>query len=134
MLAEFRQQYNQVRPHEALAMQVPAQRYQPSRRAYQARPRAWDYGEGLTVVRVGFSGSLSWQGKTYFISNALNGKWVGIRPVEGHLLVRYRKMCLCEIDLRTDQVTSLLEPVPDGTRWKRATPGAGPLPSTPRRA
>ena len=60
LLADSRQEYNPVRPHEALQMQVPAQRCQPSRRAYQARPRGWDYGKGITVVRVGLSGNVSW--------------------------------------------------------------------------
>ena len=36
-LERFRQEYNQVRPHEALAMQTPASVYEPSPRAYPAR-------------------------------------------------------------------------------------------------
>ena len=43
LLAAFREEYNQVRPHEALATAVPATRYQPSRKAYTARPREWEY-------------------------------------------------------------------------------------------
>src|SRR3974377_1585523 len=36
-LDRFRQQYNQVRPHEALGMQTPASVYQVWCRGYQAR-------------------------------------------------------------------------------------------------
>ncbi len=36
-LQEFRQEYNEVRPHEALGMQTPASVYEPSERAIQPR-------------------------------------------------------------------------------------------------
>jgi len=130
LLKAFRKEYNQVRPHEALQMQVPAQRYEPSRKAYQAQPRSWDYEDSVQVRRIGASGSVKWQGKAYFVSNALSGKWVGMEPVEDTLLVRYRQMYVCEIDLKTDRITSFLKKV---NRLERATTGGGPLQKTGKR-
>ncbi len=95
-------------------MQVPAQRYERSDKRYRAQPPSWDYQESVQVKRIGTSGSLRWQGKGYFVSNALNGRWVGVEPVEDKLLVRYRQMYLCEIDLKTDRVTSFLKPATTG--------------------
>jgi len=75
-----------------------------------------------------------WQGKAYFVSNALSGKWVGVEPVEDKLLVRYRQMYLCEIDLQTDRITSFLQPVKNANRVERATTGGGPLHKTRKRS
>jgi transposase InsO family protein len=36
-LAAFREEYNEIRPHEALAMEVPASRYQKSERSYEPK-------------------------------------------------------------------------------------------------
>jgi len=119
LLKAFREEYNQVRPHEALQMQVPAQRYKPSRRHYQTHPRSWDYEDTVQVRLVGASGNVKWQGKAYFVSNALSGKWVGVEAVEEKLLVRYQQMYLCEIDLKKDRVTSFLKPVKDPNRVER---------------
>ena len=67
---------------------------------------------------------MPWKGKAYFVSNALSGKWVGVETVEDKLLVRYRQMYLCEIDLQTDRITSFLKP---------ATTGGGRLQETRER-
>jgi transposase InsO family protein len=42
-LDAFRQEYNHERPHEGIGMIVPAQRWQPSPRAYQANRKEWEY-------------------------------------------------------------------------------------------
>ena len=41
----WREQYNLQRPHEALGMNVPASRYQPSVRQYQVTPAAPQYDD-----------------------------------------------------------------------------------------
>ena len=51
-LEEFRQIYNERRPHEALGMKRPLERYRASERAYQAAPREWEYPEGSIVRRL----------------------------------------------------------------------------------
>src|SRR5713101_5779687 len=57
----FRQEYNQVRPHEALAMQTPAACYQASSREYPARVREPEYGSALRVRRVQQHGEFYWE-------------------------------------------------------------------------
>lgn len=46
-LSAVRSSYNERRPHEALGMQRPAQRYQPSRRSYAERVKEWEYPNGM---------------------------------------------------------------------------------------
>ena len=45
-LDEFRKIYNERRPHEALGMKRPVERYRASARAYHPTPRAWEYPSG----------------------------------------------------------------------------------------
>jgi transposase InsO family protein len=107
----IRDTYNNDRPHEALNMQVPAQRYRPSRRAYQLRPPDWCYTEEWTVTRLNGSGNLSYQKRQYFVSKALRNEEVAFRSVEMKLLVRFRNMYIREIDLDRRESYALLAQV-----------------------
>ncbi len=69
-LDEFRESYNERRPHEALGMQRPAQRYQPSPRAYREQPAEWDYPEGGDVRRLNTQGSLVEGQQRWFVCGA----------------------------------------------------------------
>lgn len=97
-LAEMRQTYNHQRPHEALGMQRPAQRYRPSARAYQEQPREWEYPEGSEVRRLDANGMLAEAGRRWFVCEALAGKRVCVERFDEKLLVSYRHMYLREID------------------------------------
>lgn len=72
--------YNQHRPHEALAMQTPVQRYAPSAVAYPEVLPEIEYGDQDKVRRVNKAGRISIFGKSIFISNALHGLPVALRP------------------------------------------------------
>lgn len=110
-LEEFRQTYNERRPHEALGMQRPVERYRPSERSYQAQPCAWEYAEGSTVRRLNPAGCLYWQGKNWFVCEALAGRWVRIEEVAGLLLVSYRHMYVREIDGQQGCTRPLVLPI-----------------------
>jgi transposase InsO family protein len=51
-VAEFQNTYNNRRPHEAIEMQRPRERYQASPRGYRERPPEWEYPSGSDVRRV----------------------------------------------------------------------------------
>ncbi len=99
-LEEFRSTYNQRRPHEALQMQRPAQRYRASARAYQPEPREWEYPSGSWVRRLNPAGCLYWEGQQWFVCEALAEQRVRVEPIDGLLLVSYRHMYVREIDQR----------------------------------
>jgi transposase InsO family protein len=98
-LNEIRQVYNERRPHEALGMQRPAQRYRASTRDYQERPAAWEYPAGSEVRRVNANGAIAEAGRKYFVCEALAEQWVRVERFDGKLLVSYRHMYIREIDL-----------------------------------
>jgi transposase InsO family protein len=76
--------YNQERPHEALAMQTPAQRYAPSPIRYPEVLPDIDYGSQDKVRRVCRAGRISIFGKSVFISHALHGLPVALRQSTDH--------------------------------------------------
>ena len=97
----YRREYNEVRPHEALALRTPAEVWSKANlREYQACPPAWDYG-AVTTRRVDRLGHLSWKGRRFFVCEALVGEWVRVDELEDLLLVSYCNTVLREIDLCT---------------------------------
>jgi len=125
-LEEFQQIYNEYRPHEALGMKRPAERYRASQRAYQAQPRQWEYPSGSMVRRLNTQGCLYWRGEHWFVSEALAERRVRIEVVEDLLLVSYRHMYVREIDRRQRCTRALV--LPHVGRALRSPSG---LPSSP---
>jgi len=100
-LDDFRQEYNHVRPHEALQMEVPAQHWQPSQRKYQAHPPVWEYSNPGNVRKVGANACIFVGGRNYYVSAALVGEWVQIQWLEDRALLYFCNTVVRELDLRT---------------------------------
>ena len=107
-LTDFRGEYNHVRPHESLEMEVPAQHYRRSSRHYDPEPAPWEYPRRLQLKRLNSQGCLSVGAVRYFVCEALAREWVGIEELEDKLLVRYRHLYIREIDLPTRQTRALI--------------------------
>jgi hypothetical protein len=107
-LDEFRRAYNERRPHEALGMKRPIERYQASARVYQPTPREWEYPSGSLVGRLNSSGCLEWKGERWFVCEALAGRQVRIESTERLLLISYRHMYVREIDRERRQTRTLV--------------------------
>lgn len=114
-LARFREEYNEVRPHEALGMSVPSARYESSPRPYQVEPRAWDYEPGAEVRRLNSAGCLDLPAERYFVCEALAGKSVWCQRFGDRILVTYRHMHIREIDRTTGRTTAVVQPVARST-------------------
>lgn len=76
----FVKEYNQERPHEALNQHVPGSVYEPSRRDYPSRLAEPEYPWGWEKRGVRSNGEIKWQGKLVYLSQALVGQWVGLKP------------------------------------------------------
>lgn len=95
---EWRQTFNQERPHEALAMKCPAELYRCSQRKYQGTPQDLVY-EGMQTRRVLKWGSISWAKQAVFISSALAGWSVGLQPgAQGKYDVWFGRLLLGQLD------------------------------------
>ena len=99
-LAEIETSYNQQRPHEALGMQRPAERYRPSPRSYVQQVKPWEYPVGSDVRRLNSQGMLTEKGQRWFICGALAEQRVRVEWFDGKLLVSYRHMYIREVDLQ----------------------------------
>lgn len=75
-------EFNQERPHEALAQQPSASRYAPTVRPLPARLAEPEYEGHLRVRRVGTRGAIHFCGRPLFISEVLGGEHVGLEEVD----------------------------------------------------
>jgi putative transposase len=78
----FRVEYNDERPHEALAFEVPAALYRPSLRPMPACLPPLEYPGYYETRRVYDHGDIAWHGRRLFLSEALRGEYVGFEEVE----------------------------------------------------
>ena len=107
---EFTRDYNEVRPHEALEMGVPAVRYNRSARQYQEQPAQWEYATGMTVRRLNTQGCLEYRRRRYFVCEALAGERVALEEAADKVLVSYRHMYIREIDPALGSTRALVLP------------------------
>jgi putative transposase len=79
VLDQWRREFNEQRPHEALGMRCPAEVYEGSSRPYEQSPEDLIY-RGMQQRKVHQMGHISWEGQPVFISVALGGWSVGLEP------------------------------------------------------
>jgi hypothetical protein len=88
-LDRFRQEYNQVRPHEALDMETPASVYEPSLREYPARVPEPEYPSTMLVRSVKHHGVFRWKKHEVFLSEVLWAEQIGLLPVDDRWFTIY---------------------------------------------
>jgi len=76
----WRSVYNFHRPHEALALEVPASRYRPSERAYPESLPGIAYSGNDEVVTVGWNGHVRFKQRRWKVSSALKDLPIAFRP------------------------------------------------------
>src|SRR5882672_3327588 len=98
----WRAVYNTERPHQALGMAVPAQRYRPSARAYPEQLPPIEYGPDDGVRKVQAEGWISFQGHDIRVPRALRGERVAVRPIniDGLYEVYFCHQLVAEVDLK----------------------------------
>lgn len=98
----WRERYNCQRPHEALALAVPASRYRPSPRQFPESLPPIEYGPEGLVRRVQAEGEVSFHNRTFRVGRAFRGYPVGLRPTstDGCYEVLFCQQQVALIDLR----------------------------------
>jgi transposase InsO family protein len=84
-LERWRQDFNDVRPHEALGQKTPASCHQLSPRKYEGPPGDPEYPSHFEVRRVKSSGVLGLRQQQVSLSNVLARECVGLEPLEDGL-------------------------------------------------
>ncbi|MFN0159109.1 MAG: IS481 family transposase [Bacteroidota bacterium] len=100
----WRTMYNFERPHEALAMAVPASRYSHSPREYPESLPPFDYGRHDIVRKVQAKGEISFHGKEFKVGKAFRGYHVAVRPTttDGTFNVFFYHEHIAQISLNND--------------------------------
>src|SRR5262249_31046124 len=103
----FLEQFNRERPHQALAMEVPAELYTPSPRPYRGLGDL-EYPWHDWTATVTMCGRICWKRRKINVSQALAGQKVGVKQVSERIwLVSFMQYDLGYFD----DETCRLEPV-----------------------
>lgn len=71
--------YNFERPHEAIDLQVPSDRYRMSERCFPSELFVPEYGPDDKVRKVQQGGRINFRGKTFKVGQAFTGMYVAVR-------------------------------------------------------
>lgn len=103
----FRTEYNEIRPHEACNDAPPASVWSPPTRAYPRRIRQPDYPGHFLPRLVSSSGTFKFKNHALFLSEPLQGQYIGLEEVdEGIWSVYYYSVLLGRLDERTWKISS----------------------------
>jgi hypothetical protein len=84
-LQRWRQEFNTIRPHEALEMKTPAQCYQPSPRPYPTELADPEYPEHFEVRRAHGNGAICFANSILVLGSVLRREYVGLEPIDDGL-------------------------------------------------
>jgi putative transposase len=105
-LETWRHQFNHERPHEALAMRVPADLYVRSQRRFDHESFELSYPPEYLRRRVNANGGIRIMDTAIYISASLLGWDVGLKATEdGCYTVWFGPLCLGRIDIETESFT-----------------------------
>lgn len=98
---EYRAFYNEVRPHFALDLDVPAKHYLPSSRQMPDHIADWEYGSEYQLCKVKETGYFNYKGQGYYLSEAFGGKTIAVKEshLPGQITLIFRQFRIGRIDL-----------------------------------
>jgi transposase InsO family protein len=98
----WRQIYNLKRPHQAIELNVPASRYQPSPRPFPEQLPPIEYGSDDLVRKVHDGGWITVHGRDHLVGRPFVGLQVALRPTttDGLWEVYFLTNRIMQIDLR----------------------------------
>jgi putative transposase len=79
---DFREEYNQVRPHEAINLETPASLYQPSPRQMPKKLPALEYPTHFETRYVSYNGGIRWNSDWVNVSICCAGEYVGLEEID----------------------------------------------------
>ena len=102
IFAEYREFYNNVRPHMALKLEGPSSKYKSSEREYSPKITEWEYADNLIVHKVKKSGYITIRGQGYFLSEAFGDKKIAFRESKkgtNFINLYFRQFKIGQIDI-----------------------------------
>src|SRR5712692_5231517 len=132
-LDRFRQEYNEVRPHEALGMRTPAEVYEPSARKFPEQVPEPEYPADMLVRSVRRQGHFRWKQDEVFLSEVLWGERVGLLQEDDRwFTVYFAQHPIALFDSQQLRVAPLLTNSKLGEGEGDASPSPSPSPLVER--
>jgi putative transposase len=104
----FRREYNQDRPHEAIAQLTPDRLYRCSPREYPLILPEMTYPDDMLVRSVKSQGDISWKGRHIYLSETLAGELVGLKPVTDRFYdIYFGPVRLAKLDIHEKKLKHL---------------------------
>jgi putative transposase len=79
---DFRQEFNEERPHEGIGQKPPGSLYVPSKRDFPLRLAPVEYPEDWQKRKVSLGGQMRWKGIKVQVSHALVDQFIGLKLIE----------------------------------------------------
>jgi transposase InsO family protein len=121
----FQAEYNDERPHEALAQEVPASLYRPSLRSYPRQLPELEYPAHFQTQVAYPNGVITFGTTQWYVSHCLAGQRIGLEQCnDGRWRVHFAWIPIGIIDLRSHEERGprqfgRLQPIPETTRSRR---------------
>lgn len=98
----WRKIYNEERPHAAIKLAVPIERYQSSPRLYPEKLPPIEYANDMIVRKVQKYGEINYKGRCFKVAYAFHGHPIGLKETldDGIYDVYFCKQKVAKIDLR----------------------------------
>jgi transposase InsO family protein len=105
----FREEFNDVRPHEAIGQQTPSSLYHPSPRLYPRRLPPMEYPAHFEMRLVSRNGGIRWNSRWVNVSHVLGEQYVGLEEIDnGIWTVYFGPIELGRFDERDFKITDSL--------------------------
>ena len=105
----FREEFNDVRPHEAIGQLTPSSLYHPSPRPYPRRLPPMEYPAHFEVRLVSRNGGIRWNSRWVNVSHVLGEQYVGLEEIDnGIWTVYFGPIELGRFDERDFKITDTL--------------------------
>jgi transposase InsO family protein len=129
----WRHVYNYRRPHQAIGMVTPSERYRPSQRPFPEQLPPLEYWPGDIVRKVDKAGDISFRNRRIRIGKPFRGEWIALRPTaeDGVFNIHFCTHKIGTIDLRavTDPGCGLVDIAPAAGPTDQAVAA---MPTTPQ--
>lgn len=103
---QFRNEFNNERPHQALNLKRPAEVHQKSSRQYEPNISEINYPDSFHIRKVRTNGMMRYAGKKYYVCEELHGESIGLEMLdESRANVYFGRLKLGMIDANLDKIT-----------------------------
>ena len=106
MFADWRECYNNERPHEALGMKCPSDVYVPSERTYCDQIAKYEYSGAYHVIKVNSWGYVRFDRWQIYLSETMINEHIEFRPNSNGdtFIACYRNFAIAEFDVHTGKL------------------------------